>query len=107
MCVWRSREREREGGKKTRRAAPSRPEEKKRPNQTKPTWIDTVDWLSWYVVNVCDFFVGMTVLRVMSFVITPPTVSIPSDRGATSSSRMSLTSSPPSPPRMPPCTAAP
>mmetsp|Transcript_28896 Transcript_28896/g.63702 ORF Transcript_28896/g.63702 Transcript_28896/m.63702 type:complete len:237 (-) Transcript_28896:740-1450(-) len=49
----------------------------------------------------------MTVLRGMSLVMTPPTVSIPRDRGATSSNRMSLTSSPPSPPRIPPCTAAP
>mmetsp|Transcript_18136 Transcript_18136/g.45686 ORF Transcript_18136/g.45686 Transcript_18136/m.45686 type:complete len:274 (+) Transcript_18136:1310-2131(+) len=49
----------------------------------------------------------MTVLRGISLVMTPPTVSMPRDRGATSSSRMSFTSSPPSPPRMPPCTAAP
>mmetsp|Transcript_41507 Transcript_41507/g.124036 ORF Transcript_41507/g.124036 Transcript_41507/m.124036 type:complete len:450 (+) Transcript_41507:629-1978(+) len=71
------------------------------------TWIETVVCWSWYVVNVWLFLVGMTVLRGMSLVMTPPTVSMPSDSGATSSSRMSLTSSPPSPPRMPPCTAAP
>ena len=59
------------------------------------------------MVKVCDFFVGMTVLRGMSLVITPPTVSMPCVKGATSRSRMSLVSSPPSPLRMPPCTAAP
>mmetsp|Transcript_11648 Transcript_11648/g.49008 ORF Transcript_11648/g.49008 Transcript_11648/m.49008 type:complete len:384 (-) Transcript_11648:508-1659(-) len=70
------------------------------------TWIWTVCWLSWYVVNVCDFLVGITVFLGMSLVITPPTVSMPWVSGATSSSRMSL-ASPSSPLRMPPCTAAP
>lgn len=42
-------------------------------------------------------------MRLMSLVMTPPTVSMPMDSGHTSSSRMSLTSSPPSPDRMPPC----
>mmetsp|Transcript_27886 Transcript_27886/g.90121 ORF Transcript_27886/g.90121 Transcript_27886/m.90121 type:complete len:237 (-) Transcript_27886:652-1362(-) len=49
----------------------------------------------------------MTVLRGMSFVMTPPTVSMPRVSGVTSSSSRSLVSSPPSPERMPPCTAAP
>ena len=40
------------------------------------TWINTAGWLSWYVEKVCDFFVGMTVFLEMSFVITPPSVSI-------------------------------
>mmetsp|Transcript_25358 Transcript_25358/g.59171 ORF Transcript_25358/g.59171 Transcript_25358/m.59171 type:complete len:434 (+) Transcript_25358:700-2001(+) len=71
------------------------------------TWIITAGWLSWYVEKTCDFFVGMTVLRGMSLVMTPPTVSMPSVSGVTSSSRMSFVSSPPSPERMPPCTAAP
>ena len=38
------------------------------------------------------FFVGMVVLRVMSFVKTPPSVSIPSESGVTSRSRTSVTS---------------
>mmetsp|Transcript_11703 Transcript_11703/g.37151 ORF Transcript_11703/g.37151 Transcript_11703/m.37151 type:complete len:237 (+) Transcript_11703:852-1562(+) len=49
----------------------------------------------------------MTVLRGMSLVITPPTVSMPSVSGVTSSSSKSFVSSPPSPERMPPWTAAP
>mmetsp|Transcript_21737 Transcript_21737/g.52311 ORF Transcript_21737/g.52311 Transcript_21737/m.52311 type:complete len:364 (-) Transcript_21737:715-1806(-) len=71
------------------------------------TWISTVGWLSCAVENVCDFFVGITVLRPMSLVSTPPTVSIPSVSGVTSRSRRSAVSLPPSPERMPPCTAAP
>lgn len=63
----------------------------------------TVFWLSWYVVNVCDFLVGMAVLRVMSLVMTPPTVSMPRDRGHTSSSTMSFSASSSSPPKIPPC----
>ena len=43
--------------------------------------------------------VGMVVLRSMSSVITPPSVSTPSDSGVTSSSRMSFTS-PASTPRL-------
>ena len=46
------------------------------------TWIITAGWLSWYVEKTCDFFVGITVLRGMSFVITPPTVSMPSVSGS-------------------------
>mmetsp|Transcript_17083 Transcript_17083/g.53112 ORF Transcript_17083/g.53112 Transcript_17083/m.53112 type:complete len:271 (-) Transcript_17083:544-1356(-) len=49
----------------------------------------------------------MTVLRGMSLVITPPTVSMPSVSGVTSRRSRSLVSSPPSPDRIPPCTAAP
>mmetsp|Transcript_24358 Transcript_24358/g.62816 ORF Transcript_24358/g.62816 Transcript_24358/m.62816 type:complete len:315 (-) Transcript_24358:538-1482(-) len=71
------------------------------------TWMSTAGWLSWYVEKTCDFLVGMTVLRGMSFVMTPPTVSMPSVSGVTSSSSRSFVSSPPSPERMPPCTAAP
>mmetsp|Transcript_60340 Transcript_60340/g.159524 ORF Transcript_60340/g.159524 Transcript_60340/m.159524 type:complete len:266 (+) Transcript_60340:733-1530(+) len=43
----------------------------------------------------------------MSTVMTSPAVSRPSESGVTSSSSTSLVSSPPSPERMPPCTAAP
>ena len=44
------------------------------------------------VEKVSDFFVGIVVLRSISFVITPPLVSIPSVSGVTSSSSTSLTS---------------
>mmetsp|Transcript_21795 Transcript_21795/g.40044 ORF Transcript_21795/g.40044 Transcript_21795/m.40044 type:complete len:230 (+) Transcript_21795:606-1295(+) len=71
------------------------------------TWMRTAGWLSWWVEKVCDFFVGMVVPRLMSLVMTPPTVSIPWDRGVTSKRRISLVCSPPSPERIPPWTAAP
>ena len=56
------------------------------------TWISTDGWLSSAVVKVSDFRVGMVVLRSMSFVKTPPCVSMPSESGVTSRSRTSLTS---------------
>mmetsp|Transcript_56072 Transcript_56072/g.128738 ORF Transcript_56072/g.128738 Transcript_56072/m.128738 type:complete len:343 (+) Transcript_56072:717-1745(+) len=64
------------------------------------TLIPTCCWLSAAVEKVCDFFVGMVVLRVISFVITPPSVSMPRESGVTSSSRMSLTSPRSTPPWM-------
>mmetsp|Transcript_25082 Transcript_25082/g.63668 ORF Transcript_25082/g.63668 Transcript_25082/m.63668 type:complete len:347 (+) Transcript_25082:546-1586(+) len=67
------------------------------------TLIPTCVWLSAAVEKVCDFFVGMVVLRGMSLVITPPSVSMPSESGVTSSSRMSFTS----PRSTPPWIAAP
>mmetsp|Transcript_42712 Transcript_42712/g.89312 ORF Transcript_42712/g.89312 Transcript_42712/m.89312 type:complete len:238 (-) Transcript_42712:214-927(-) len=67
----------------------------------------TTGWLSDVVVKLSVFLVGMTVLRSMSFVSTPPSVSIPSVSGVTSSSSRSCVSCPPSPDRMPPWTAAP
>mmetsp|Transcript_49191 Transcript_49191/g.72136 ORF Transcript_49191/g.72136 Transcript_49191/m.72136 type:complete len:201 (-) Transcript_49191:822-1424(-) len=67
----------------------------------------TTAWLSEVVVKLSVFFVGMTVLRSMSFVRTPPSVSIPRVRGVTSRRRRSAVSAPPSPERIPPCTAAP
>mmetsp|Transcript_7228 Transcript_7228/g.14004 ORF Transcript_7228/g.14004 Transcript_7228/m.14004 type:complete len:201 (-) Transcript_7228:849-1451(-) len=67
----------------------------------------TTSWLSVVVVKPSVFLVGITVLRSMSFVSTPPSVSIPSVRGVTSSSSKSCVSAPPSPERMPPWTAAP
>ena len=54
-------------------------------------------WLSDAVENTCDFDVGMVVLRSISLVMTPPSVSMPSDSGVTSSSRTSLTSPPSTP----------
>jgi hypothetical protein len=41
------------------------------------------------VEKISLFRVGMVVFRVMSVVITPPSVSMPSDSGVTSSSSMS------------------
>jgi len=41
------------------------------------------------VVNTWDFLVGITVFLGINFVITPPTVSIPRVRGATSKRRIS------------------
>ena len=67
------------------------------------TCTSTLVWLSVAVEKISLFRVGIVVLRVMSVVITPPSVSMPSDSGVTSSSSMSLTS----PARTPPCTAAP
>lgn len=65
----------------------------------------TVCWLSAAVENTCDFLVGITVFLGISFVITPPTVSIPMVNGLTSSNTMSPVFS--SPEITPPCTAAP
>mmetsp|Transcript_36914 Transcript_36914/g.43127 ORF Transcript_36914/g.43127 Transcript_36914/m.43127 type:complete len:599 (-) Transcript_36914:345-2141(-) len=70
------------------------------------TWISTPGWLSWYVENTWLFFVGICVLRSISFVITPPTVSMPSDSGITSTSTTLLPRSL-SPVSTAPCTAAP
>mmetsp|Transcript_37172 Transcript_37172/g.84198 ORF Transcript_37172/g.84198 Transcript_37172/m.84198 type:complete len:282 (-) Transcript_37172:657-1502(-) len=63
----------------------------------------TCVWLSAAVEKVCDFLVGMVVLREISLVMTPPRVSIPRDNGVTSSNRISLTS----PRNTPPWIAAP
>jgi hypothetical protein len=52
----------------------------------------TCVWLSAAVEKVCDFFVGIVVFLEISFVITPPRVSMPSERGVTSSKRISFTS---------------
>ncbi|KAG5457289.1 MAG: NAD-specific glutamate dehydrogenase-domain-containing protein [Olpidium bornovanus] len=55
--------------------------------------------------KICDFLVGMTVLRGINLVITPPVVSIPRVSGQTSSRTMPPT--PSSSDRTPPWTAAP
>ena len=47
-------------------------------------WMRTPGWLSTYKMNVRPFFVGKAVLRSMSFVMTSPAVSKPTDKGATS-----------------------
>ena len=52
----------------------------------------TAGWLSSAVEKVCERLVGMVVLRSISLVITPPSVSMPSESGVTSSSSTSLTS---------------
>ena len=67
------------------------------------TWIVTAVWLSSAVENICVALVGIVVFFSMSLVITPPSVSMPSDSGVTSSSSTSLTS----PVSTPACTAAP
>src|SRR6266851_2229820 len=56
------------------------------------TWTSTDVWLSAAVENTCDREVGMVVLRSITLVATPPSVSTPSDSGVTSRRRMSLTS---------------
>jgi hypothetical protein len=67
------------------------------------TWISTWGWLSEAVEKTWLRFVGIVVFFSISFVITPPRVSIPRESGVTSSSSTSFTS----PARTPPCTAAP
>mmetsp|Transcript_24690 Transcript_24690/g.49102 ORF Transcript_24690/g.49102 Transcript_24690/m.49102 type:complete len:233 (-) Transcript_24690:1042-1740(-) len=71
------------------------------------TCIETPGWLSAKVENVCDFLAGIVVPLSTSFVMTPPAVSIPRDRGATSRSSTSLVASEASPERIPAWTAAP
>jgi len=58
-------------------------------------------------VKVWLFLVGITVPFGMIFVITPPTVSIPKVSGVTSIITTSLVSGDETPPKIPPCTAAP
>ena len=67
------------------------------------TLISTDGWLSAAVENISLFRVGMVVFASISFVITPPIVSIPTDNGTTSSNTTSLTS----PLSTPPWIAAP
>src|SRR6267142_2340241 len=56
------------------------------------TWMVTAVWLSSAVENTCCALVGMVVFLLMSLVITPPSVSMPSDSGVTSRSSTSFTS---------------
>ena len=62
------------------------------------TLISTEVWLSAAVEKVSLLRVGIVVLRSISFVNTPPSVSMPSDSGVTSSSSTSFTSPPSTPP---------
>ena len=55
------------------------------------TWIVTAVWLSSAVEKVWVALVGTVVFFSMIFVITPPSVSIPSESGVTSRSSTSLT----------------
>ena len=66
----------------------------RRPSRARPgaTWISTDGWLSAAVENTWLLLVGIVVLRGMSGVATPPSVSMPSVSGVTSSSRTSRTS---------------
>ncbi len=65
--------------------------------------MSTAGWLLAAVENTCVWSFGMVVLRSIITVITPPSVSMPSDSGVTSSSKTSFTS----PVSTPPWTAAP
>ena len=67
------------------------------------TCTSTEVWLSAAVEKTSLLRVGMVVLRAISVVITPPSVSMPSESGVTSSSSTSFTS----PASTPACTAAP
>merc|ERR1719273_2639635 len=71
------------------------------------TWISTPGWLSAYVVNVSLALHGIVLLRSISFVITPPAVSMPSDSGVTANSSRSPASFISSPLKIAACTAAP
>ena len=64
------------------------------------TWIETAGWLSAAVEKIWLFLVGIVVFFSISFVITPPRVSIPRQRGVTSRRRTSLTSPLSTPPWM-------
>ncbi len=55
-------------------------------------WMSTEVWPSSAVVKTCVLRVGMVVLRSISLVFTPPSVSRPSESGVTSSSTTSRTS---------------
>ena len=65
---------------------------------TMKTWIRTPGWLSAYIENVCPFFVGKMVLHSMSFVMTTPAVSKPTDKGVTSNTSHTAPGSSPASP---------
>ena len=56
------------------------------------TWMVTAVWLSSAVEKTCVFFVGIVVFFSISALETPPRVSMPRDRGVTSSRSTSFTS---------------
>ena len=55
------------------------------------TLMGTTGWLSELVVNTWDLVLGIRLLRSMSDVMYSPAVSIPRDRGTTSTNRISFT----------------
>ena len=69
------------------------------------TWMLTAGWLSACVEKICALRVGISEFLGISWVITPPTVSMPRVRGATSS--ITTPCSFIAPLRMAACTAAP
>ncbi|KAF5213678.1 hypothetical protein ECC02_013781 [Trypanosoma cruzi] len=71
------------------------------------TWMCTPGWLSAYVEKIWLFLVGIVVLRLISDVMTPPAVSMPSVSGVTSSSSRPSVCLLLPPVRMKACTAAP
>ncbi len=85
----------------TPRGAGGMPVSWKRPKVTLSAAIARSPWRTWMSTAVCPsaavvkirfLLVGMAVLRSIKVVITPPRVSIPSDKGMTSTRTMSLTS---------------
>ena len=56
------------------------------------TWMSTAVWLSAAVEKIWLFFVGIVVFLSISFVATPPSVSMDRDSGVTSRSSTSFTS---------------
>src|SRR4030095_2103578 len=92
----------------TPRGAGGIPSRKKRPisrlspAMSRSPWstrISTCGWLSAAVENTWLRLVGIVVLRSISLVMTPPSVSMPSESGVTSRSSTSLTSPATTPPR--------
>lgn len=55
------------------------------------TWTTAMGWSSVCVVKMSERFVGMLVFRWSSFVVVPPCVSTPMEKGATSGSITSFT----------------
>mmetsp|Transcript_21936 Transcript_21936/g.65781 ORF Transcript_21936/g.65781 Transcript_21936/m.65781 type:complete len:263 (+) Transcript_21936:396-1184(+) len=72
------------------------------------TLMSTPGWLSWCVEKTRDCLAGMVVLRSTTRVMTPPAVSMPRDRGATSNkTRPPRSPFSSAPARTAACTAAP
>ena len=71
------------------------------------TWIMTPGWLSEYVEKICDFLIGIVLLRLIILVMTPPAVSRPRLRGHTSKRSRSEILASWAPVRMAAWTAAP
>ena len=52
--------------------------------------MQTPGWLSAYVVNICDFLVGIVEFLEIRVVMIPPAVSIPNESGVTSNNTHEL-----------------